>query len=158
MADHNTLIGSTAREIESGTVLIGGVVREIESGTVLVGGVAREIAFSQPVSITISGTVKNGTFAYCTVDGVKVGPDTASGSLTIEVDNKQVVAVYVSSSGTYLGSRCKVTLNRTTVLSGAGTYTLDITQYTTVTIKFTSQRGLVTGGSELIWSAAITAS
>ena len=43
MADHNTLIGGTVREIESGTVLFGGVLREIESGMTLVNGVAREI-------------------------------------------------------------------------------------------------------------------
>lgn len=49
MADHNTLIGSTAREIEGGTVLIGGVLREIESGLVLVNGVSREIAFAPDI-------------------------------------------------------------------------------------------------------------
>ena len=46
MANHNTLIGSTDREIEGGMMLIGGVLREIESGMTLVGGAAREITFA----------------------------------------------------------------------------------------------------------------
>jgi hypothetical protein len=59
---HYTNIGSTSREIESGTVLIGGVLREIETGIVLVGGVAREIAFG-PGDATMN-VVSKTTNAY----------------------------------------------------------------------------------------------
>lgn len=48
MADHNTLSGGVAGEIEGGTVLIGGVACEIQSGMTLVNGVAREITFAPP--------------------------------------------------------------------------------------------------------------
>lgn len=66
---HNSLIGGTAREIESGTVLIGGVLREIESGLVLVNGVAREIAFGSAKAKVSQLSV--GDIVFAPVNGVQ---------------------------------------------------------------------------------------
>ena len=86
MADHNTLIGSTAREIESGTMLIGGVLREIDSGLALVNGVAREIAFTKEmftVTITKTGNYAN---ASVVIDGT-----TYTSSATVEVEVGEII-------------------------------------------------------------------
>ena len=96
MADHNTLIGSTAREIEGGTVLIGGVLREIESGLVLVNGVSREIEFGGGKKvITITGT-GNTTRCHVTIGGTKY----TSGA-TVEVDTGTVITLYINGSPSF---------------------------------------------------------
>lgn len=111
---HNTNIGGTAREIESGTVLLGGVLREIESGLVLVNGVAREIEFARPEMVTL--TLSN---ALTSMERVVVNGQsyTAAGSYEIEKNSTVQVSVKGSSSS----STSVIRLNRTVVVSNRST-------------------------------------
>lgn len=96
MADHNTLIGSTAREIESGTVLIGGVLREIESGLVLVNGVAREIEFvvaPKTRRVTITGKGYYGTNSSVTLAYVEIGGKKYTSAASLEVEDGTIATL-----------------------------------------------------------------
>ena len=113
MADHNTLIGSTSCEIESGTVLIGGVVREIESGLVLVNGVAREIAFKpRTFNVTISGSTQP-TRAKVEINGVEYS---SAARLVVESGTELIAYAMSSLNGKYT---TQVNLNGTRVLTSS---------------------------------------
>ena len=127
MADHNTLIGSTARENESGTMLIGGVLREIESGLALVNGVAREIAFTDDqatITITTEGSVR--TYAWVIINETEYTSDT-----TVEVPKGTNIVMWCVT-GTVIET--EITLNGTVVNSGHGDlkYVMSVTEDTTI--------------------------
>lgn len=111
MADHNTLIGSTAREIESGTVLIGGVLREIESGLVLVNGVAREIEFIKKEMVVMTlAKAPSSTVEKVTIDGKDY---TTAGAY--EIEKGSTIEFFTKSMNS--GSMSAVRINGTRVFS-----------------------------------------
>lgn len=115
MADHNTLIGSTGREIESGTVLIGGVLREIESGMVLVGGVAREIEFVKKEMVTMTFTnAPTSAVEKVTVDGKDY---TTAG--THEIEKGSAVKFFVKAVAA--GAIAIIRLNSKNILTNYNT-------------------------------------
>lgn len=129
---HNTNIGQVARQIEGGTVRLGGVGREIGSGLTLVNGVAREIPFATPVQVVISGAPYSGR-AYATINGTAV-----YNAGTYEYEEMPTISVYVAGANTSMSQSCKVTLDGQTVLSGKGTYNLNV-DANKITIEFTNK-------------------
>ena len=53
---HKTLVNGTVYEVDGGKTLIDGVAYSIDKGKTLIGGTAYEVGFSQPVTITVTGT------------------------------------------------------------------------------------------------------
>lgn len=104
MADHNTKVGSTGREIEAGTTLVGGVSREIESGLVLVGGVQREISLGAKkiFTLTVSGSAINtgGSISNTSLDRVQLN-GTYLKAGTYEVEEGAVIKVTAYAKGSY---------------------------------------------------------
>lgn len=102
---HNTNIGGTAREFESGTVLIGGVLREIESGLVLVGGVAREIALAKKEMVLMTfANAPTSAVEMVTIDGKEY---TKAGDY--EIEKGSVVKFFTKSENP--GSMSLVMIN-----------------------------------------------
>lgn len=133
MADHNTLMGSTSREIEGGTVLIGGVVREVDSGMTLVGGVVRDIAFVKEVyTITISGS--GAGYANVTIDG-----QTYNSSTTLSVlEGTEITFNIKSNNGaaySYLYINEKLIDQ---VVNGSKTYSMAVPHDMTIQLTYQS--------------------
>ena len=137
---HNTNIGGTAREFESGTVLIGGVLREIESGLVLVNGVAREIEFvvapkTRRVTITGNGYYKDYTtkLAY-----VEIGGKQYTSAASLEVEDG-TIATLAAMTGYNTSGDVGGEIKENGVLIGRGGYgrlgTYDYTIESDVTIN-----------------------
>ena len=122
MADHNTLIGGAAGEIEGGTVLLSGVAYELESGTVLVNGVAQEIDFGGVTAVTITG-IPYASRAYATIEGADINK-----TGTYEYKKPVSITVSVSPTGSN-GGNSTIKLNGTQVASGdyytPATYTFE---------------------------------
>lgn len=119
MADHNTLIGSTSREIEGGTVLIGGVLREIESGLALVNGVAREIEFAEDLVI-VKITGSSSGFAI-----VGVGDTEYTSAATIEIPIGTLIVFTIEANFPGYTGRITVDGNNVAVANlSTGTYEL----------------------------------
>lgn len=153
MSEHKVTISGTACQIEGGMVLLGGTAYAIESGQVLVDGTICDIPFEEveagPVTITITGN-PNSTKAYATINGENI-----STKGTYEYSSMPTISVYVYGTGDGEASTY-VKLNGTKVLSGPGTYTLNVVA-STITIKFSySQR--LTPSVYYISNAQITTS
>lgn len=127
---HNTLIGSTAYEIEGGTAMANGAVYEIELGMTLVGGVAYEIPFTKPIrTVTITGE-GNINVCYVTINGTKYYE-----ASTLEVEAGTIIDMYVT--GRYGSSTGTITLNGTTVASGRpAEYAYTATGDVTIAFRF----------------------
>lgn len=135
-----TMIGGTVYEIKKGRVLIGGTEYEIKRGETLVGGTVYEIPFSHPVSLTVVGSYSSDR-CYFSVDGQKIEPSstvygTKDNPLKMEIQSDQTLSVRVGGTDS---SFTNVSLNGSVVQSGAGTYTLDITERTNVKIQFSAK-------------------
>lgn len=141
MADHNTRIGSTEREIDSGTVLIGGVLREIESGLTLAGGVAREIEFAKKEMVAMTFTNAPTT----STERVVVNGESYTQSGSYEIEKGSTVQFSVKSSISSYTS--VIRLNRTEVVSERGTSwkTYELVANTNVTVSFSgsTSRGYI---------------
>lgn len=87
------------------------------------------------VTLSVSGSMSS-SYGYATVGSSKVYIET-----TMEIEKTEAVKVYVGAKETNARSYCYVSLNGTTVKSGYGTYTVDITGCKTVSIAFRSQTG-----------------
>lgn len=87
------------------------------------------------VAVSVSGSTSS-SYGYATIGSTKIVEAT-----TMEIEKTQTVKVYVGAKETNARSYCYVSLNGTTVKSGYGTYTLDITGCKTVTIRFYTQTG-----------------
>jgi hypothetical protein len=133
MADHNTPIGSTSREIESGTVLIGGVVREIESGLVLANGVAKEIAFTKPlvkVVITNNGQIDN--YATVTMNGVTYNSEGNFLLYAGTVITLKVRSVNYTGNASIVGRIYVDTVLVQSIKNGTATYELTVDSHTNI--------------------------
>ena len=138
MADHNTLMGSTSREIESGTVLIGGVLREIESGLVLVNGVAREIEFVvTPFECTITFLEYGSSeYQYVSIDGKKYIGDQWDDHDEIIVLSGTVIELYAKDNRSGNGA---ILLDGKTVASAdPATYQYTVNGDLEITFEFAS--------------------
>ena len=140
MADHYSLIGGAAGEIESGRVLLNGASYEIESGTVLSDGAAMEIRFTGGlVEIAISGNLVE-DYAY-----VIVGSAVITASETMEAEPGMIISVYARSPNTTAGQNCFITYNRVEVKTGQGSYSFELTKDT----KIVFGRGSITVSNRL---------
>lgn len=150
MADHYSLIGGAAGEIESGRVLLDGASYEIESGRVLVNGTSREIEFSRALQITMSGYMV-ATYAY-----VVVGNDTYTAGSTVEVEPDTRITVYVSAPNTTAAAKCLIEKDGATVKSGSGSYVF--AAESNMTIVFSRGSVTVSGRLQPYYIATITTS
>lgn len=151
MADHNSLIGGVAAEIEGGNILIDGMEYEIESGTVLSDGAAMEIKFTGGfVEIAISGNLAE-DYAY-----VIVGSAVITAAETMQAVPGLVISVYALSPNTTAGKNCYIAHNGLTVRTGQGSYSFELTKNTTIVFS----RGSVTVSGRLqpYYTAKITTS
>ena len=139
---HKTLIEATGYEVQAGKTLIEGTAYTQKKGRALVNGTGYAGAFSDPVSLKVWGPY-NSSRCYFAVDGIKIevmGGLYGSGSspMEMEIQNNQSLSVYV---GGIAGSSdfINVKLNGTIVQYGSGTYEIDITACSSVTIHFYAQ-------------------
>ena len=158
MAEHNTLIDSTACEIEGGTVLLDGAALGIELGMTLVGGVAYEIPFSPKITtVTISGEASV-LYAQYSFDG---GDSWLSQEGTFEYERPFNITVKVKPSSSN-GGTSTIKLNGTQVASGTyyspAEYTFE-PDTDNVSIEFT-KNPVYSGGSVVAYrfDATITTS
>lgn len=116
MADHNTKVGSTGREIEAGTTLVGGASREIESGLALIGGAQREIILTTPkFMVGVSGVTPYKNYYHAEIGGtvLQIG--------AVEVDGGTELKCVSGDNSSYnLG---EIYLNGGLVASGKRTLT-----------------------------------
>lgn len=151
MADHHVLIGGASYEIDGGMVLVNGVKREIKSGLVKVAGTAMKIEFGGGlVEIAISGNLTK-DYAY-----VIVGSAVITAAETMQAVPGLVISVYTLSPNTTAGQKCYIKMNGTTVKSGQGSYSFELTKNT----KIVFGRGSVTVSNRLqpYYYAVITTS
>lgn len=102
VGDHNALIDGTARAIEGGSGMVGGTVYEIEKGDTLVDGTSYEIAFTFPITVTITGG-GNATSCYVTINGKSY-----SSAATLEIESGTEITAIAVGSGFSAGA---ITLN-----------------------------------------------
>lgn len=124
---HKTLVGGTAYEISGGKTLVNGTAYSIKNGKTLVGGTAYDIGWTKYYTVTGRGRVGGAsdysdsafddTCAYATINSVKY-----TSAFDVPIDKGTQISLKVSASHSDQQYRCYVTLNGTTVQSGAGTY------------------------------------
>ena len=132
---HKTLINGTAYDITGGKALVSGTSYSVSGGKTLIGGTEYEIAFVRYISLTVSGCYDSNN-CYYMLDGVKqTGKNSYSYSVNTIINNRQELCVYMKSRSTL----SSVKLNGTTVQSAKTvSYVLDISNYTSVDIVFSS--------------------
>lgn len=124
-----TRVDGTTYEIKGGKTRVDGTTYEIKSGKTRIDGTTYNITFSSGKTLTISGT--GGSYAMTYINNYGEG----DGTYTLQ--DSDVVKVYVGSNSTSYGASCRVYLNGSGVKSGSGYYTLNISSYKTINIKFT---------------------
>lgn len=150
---HKTLINGTSYEITGGRAMVDGTGYEIKSGKTLVGGTAYEVGFAPPVvKLTVIST--DGATPWWRLDTEYNREDTG----TFEITPSQTLVVRVRAAWITSTSfkQAKIYLNGTQVgQSGAnpgssttGSYTIDLTGLTEVTLEFTPINGYTTSAQD----------
>lgn len=119
---HTALYGGTVYEKKGGADLVGGTVYKKDHGKVLVGGTAYEVGFGHPVLLA-GGGQGTGAGYTLTVDDASYGFTNAWSHETVST-----ASVTITSST----AMNKIILNGETVVSGAGEYTVDLSDATHV--------------------------
>ena len=119
---HTALYGGTVYEKKGGADLVGGTVYKKDHGKVLVGGTAYEVGFGHPVLIAGGGQGIDAGYTL-TVDDASYGFTNAWSHETVSTASVTIT----SSTATN-----KIVLNGETVVSGAGEYTVDLSDATHV--------------------------
>lgn len=87
MGEHFTQIGGTDYAISGGNTCINGTTYSIAQGETYINGTIYNISFSQPVTITITGT-GNANYCYIAYPGIDGTKKYRSGSFSANVGEK----------------------------------------------------------------------
>lgn len=126
-----TRIDGTAYSIKGGKTRIDGTAYTIKQGKTRIDGTAYTISLGGKTLI-VSGTDTSGyNYGYVALNSYKIADGTR------EITDSDTLMVYVGSNSTSYGASCRVYLNGSGVKAGSGMYTLNISSYKTINIKFT---------------------
>lgn len=136
---HKTMIDGVSYEIKGGKTLVNGTGYEIKNGKTLVGGTVYEVGFAPPTHDVVIACGVSMSSMYnnykINIDGVSYSPYPA---FNMVLKSSSSVTVTVSNA---LGS---VSVNNEKVLSGAGTYTVDLSSVTHVNMQVTGMTLAIT--------------
>lgn len=129
-SNSKVMINGTLYNIKNGRTRVSGTAYGIGEGRVLVGGTVYTIEFQGDADITVRGET-NSNYAYVSLNGQKI-----LSAINKPVYNGDTLTVYVSAPTQQGKTDCKVYRNNSTVLDGAGTYSIDISECKHIDIYF----------------------
>ena len=128
--ESKVMINGTLYNIKNGRTRIDGTAYGISEGKVLVGGTVYTIEFQGDADITVRGET-NSNYAYVNLNGQKI-----LSAVNKPVYNGDTLSIYVSAPTQQGKTDCAVYRDNSTVLSGAGTYSINISECNHIDIYF----------------------
>ena len=119
---HKPLINGTLYELDKGRSLVDGTIREIDHGKTLVGGTVYEVGFAKPVTITLAGSLSEGSVGS-PGNHVEYNGNKYSSPCTFEAAVGDTITVYCGT----VPSSANIYLNGQQVASTLGSVTYSYT-------------------------------